>query len=112
MNIFSKNEANQKFAAHGFLLDKNLSLPSQLDNALATKLKTIFSTEQFKGLEDEFLTVPTEDGLFAFVGIGEKSEDADTDVLRIAAYKIARAVAERDVTILSFLLPALMVLHQ
>ena len=94
MNIFSKNEANQKFAAHGFLLDKNLSLPSQLDNALATKLMTIFSAEQFKGLEDEFLTVPTEDGLFAFVGIGEKSEDADTDVLRIAAYKIARAVAE------------------
>ncbi|MDO4218807.1 MAG: leucyl aminopeptidase [Synergistaceae bacterium] len=107
MNIFAKNETNQKFAAHGFLLDKNLILPSQLDNALATKLKTIFLAEQFNGLEDEFLTVPTEDGLFVFAGLGEKRENSDTDVLRIAAYKVARFVAESGRNNLELFVPCL-----
>lgn len=103
MNIFSKNDANLKFTAHGFLLDKNLALPNQL-NTLATKFKAIFEAEQFKGNTEEFFAVPTEDGLYIFVGLGE---NFNTDALRVASYKIARAVAESGRDNLELFAPAL-----
>ena len=89
MTIFSKNDTNQTFAAQGFLMDKGLALPTTLDSSLATRIKHIFENEQFKGGEGDFLTVPTEEGLFVFAGIG-----SDPDTLRIVSFKVARTVAE------------------